>query len=359
MSQDPRPPKRQRTSLSGEDSSENSAVGLKRSEEFWIEDGNIVLIASGETAFRVYRGLLALQSTVFADLFASSSPSAEERYDECPVIRLTDSPQDLAHLLRALLPTSRASLYRSRGDPPLSIHQISAIVRLAHKYHVEDLLRQALSALKDTFTSSFKAFDEGFLDLPVNINTMAPLSIAVVNLARLTETLAVLPLALYTCCGHGPTVIDGWERDDGTTEYLSAADLKRCIGARETLAKEAFSLVSAIFNPKPSNDCATPAPCHTALRMTLMKVLETDNVAEPWVLDPWAPFIRDNGQPEHGAGYCYACQRELLERDIKERRRIWDRLPEIFDVEVPNWNEGPEPQGGQGGGENPDANGGQ
>lgn len=108
MSQDPRPPKRARSAVSGEDAPEDAGISLKRSDEFWIEDGNIVLIA-GETAFRVYRGLLALQSTVFADLFASSSPSAEERYDDCPVIRLTDSPQDLAHLLRALLPTSHAS----------------------------------------------------------------------------------------------------------------------------------------------------------------------------------------------------------------------------------------------------------
>ena len=108
MSQDPRPPKRPRDMISTCEASKDSVDSLKRSKEFWIEDGNIVLVA-GETAFRVYRGLLALQSTIFADLFASSSPSAEERYDDCPVIRLTDSPQDLTHLLRALLPTSRAS----------------------------------------------------------------------------------------------------------------------------------------------------------------------------------------------------------------------------------------------------------
>ena len=107
MSQDSRPPKRQRGAEDGEGASQDRVDGLKRSEEFWIPDGNIVLIA-GETAFRVYRGLLTLQSTVFADLFASSSPCAEESYDDCPAIRLTDSPEDLAHLLRVLLPTSRS-----------------------------------------------------------------------------------------------------------------------------------------------------------------------------------------------------------------------------------------------------------
>ena len=80
-------------------------IGLTRSEEFWFPDGNIVIVAD-KTAFRVYRGLLALQSTVFADLFTASSPRPEESYEDCPAINLTDSPQDVTHLLRVLVPTS-------------------------------------------------------------------------------------------------------------------------------------------------------------------------------------------------------------------------------------------------------------
>ena len=100
-----RPSKRSRNTTDGDELSEPLG-DWKRSEEFWIPDGNVVLIA-GDTAFRVYRGLLAMQSTVFADLFASSSPMAEESYDDCPLIRLTDSPQEVAQLLRILLPTPR------------------------------------------------------------------------------------------------------------------------------------------------------------------------------------------------------------------------------------------------------------
>ena len=164
-------------------------------------------------------------------------------------------------------------------------------------------------------------------------------SIAAVNLARLTETPVILPIALYDCCAVGPALIDGWEREDGTIETLSPGDLKRCIAAREVLAKEAFSLVSVIFNSEPSDDCTTPILCHVALRMTLASALELDTVAQPSVLDAWAPFIHDNSRPQDDSGYCLACERELLERDVRERRRIWNRLPQIFDVEVPNWNQ--------------------
>ena len=51
---------------------------LQRHEEFWFDDGSIVLVAKRRTGFRVYRALLAAQSTVFADTFSSPSPSADE-----------------------------------------------------------------------------------------------------------------------------------------------------------------------------------------------------------------------------------------------------------------------------------------
>ena len=87
-------------------SSSISSSDLSRHPEIWYDDGNLVLVAR-ETAFRIYRGLIAGQSTVFADLFVSSTSSPHETFEGCPVIHLSESPQDLVHLLRVLLPKSR------------------------------------------------------------------------------------------------------------------------------------------------------------------------------------------------------------------------------------------------------------
>ena len=114
---DTRPAKRTRLSGDPQDSTAGSSSEssdspttikprFKQHAEFWFDDGNIVLVAR-RVAFRIYRGLLASQSTVFSDMFASSSSSADETFEGCPVVQLTDSPCDLAHLLRALLPKSR------------------------------------------------------------------------------------------------------------------------------------------------------------------------------------------------------------------------------------------------------------
>ncbi len=110
---DTRPLKRTRLSTddlaysqSQPSSSASTSSNLNRHPEIWYNDGNIVLVA-GATAFRIYRGLIAGQSTVFSDLFASSTSSLDEIFEGCPVIHLSDSPYDLAHLLRVLLPQSR------------------------------------------------------------------------------------------------------------------------------------------------------------------------------------------------------------------------------------------------------------
>ena len=79
---------------------------LTHHDEFWFEDGSIILVA-GNTGFRVYRALLAAQSTIFADMFSSSSSGVEEIVDQRPVVYLSDSPKDLAHFLRVLLPKYR------------------------------------------------------------------------------------------------------------------------------------------------------------------------------------------------------------------------------------------------------------
>ncbi|PIL26442.1 hypothetical protein GSI_12200 [Ganoderma sinense ZZ0214-1] len=337
MSQDSRPFKRARSVTDGAESSDATPHGdFKRSEEFWMPDGNIVLIA-GETAFRVYRGLLALQSTVFADLFASSSPNAEESYEDCPLIRLTDSPHDLAHLLRVLLPTSRMLLQRREDDPQLSLHQISAIIRLTHKYHIEDLHGQALYVLQDAFgPRSLRKWEDDFCSALLSWDDAGP--IAVVNIARLTDTPSLLPIALYECCNLGEILIDGRKGEDGTVEHLSPADLKRCVRARNEFAKEASALTSTIFNSGPSGDCTTLDLCTASLHSFLVQIMTDGSVADSAVLENWDYVVRRGARPRNNQGYCSACERELLARASRETERVWSRLPKIFDIEVPNWD---------------------
>lgn len=75
-----------------------------RSNEMYFEDGNIVLLAEN-TAFRVYQGLLAKHSPVFMDMVqvgCSVEDSEKEKYDGCPVVRLSDGADEALQFLKTL-----------------------------------------------------------------------------------------------------------------------------------------------------------------------------------------------------------------------------------------------------------------
>ena len=93
----------------------------KHDTEFWFDDGSITLIARN-VEFRVYKGILASRSAVFRDMFSfpqpepspeSSSTSAAEASSasatSCPLVHLTDSPEDVRELLRILMPGADSS----------------------------------------------------------------------------------------------------------------------------------------------------------------------------------------------------------------------------------------------------------
>ena len=69
-----------------------------------MADGTIVLLA-GSTVFRVYSGLLSKYSEVFSDMLSLSSrqPPSAETWDGCPLVHLSDSPDEFAYFLNALM----------------------------------------------------------------------------------------------------------------------------------------------------------------------------------------------------------------------------------------------------------------
>ena len=245
------------------------------------------------------------------------------------------------------------SFHRRKADAQITFDEVSAIIRLTHKYHIEDLLAQALSSLQESIKTTFKSREDDSIVSPIEVDDFA--AIAVVNLARLTDTPSLLPVALYKCCSLGGAIVDGWIREDESVEYLSPADLKRCINGRNALAKEAFSIVSAIFDATPSMECKIPKACEAAIRVLLSEAFENDGVADSTVLDSWAEIIRGYAQSQDDDGFCEACETELIARDLAERERVWIRLPEIFGVEVLDWNKDEDEDEADGDGDNDDA----
>lgn len=105
-----------RESVTAESSSNvqhGSEVVRRRDKEFWYSDGTIILVA-GDVEFRVYKGILSENSPVFSDMFSFpqppivSSQNTPSTGEDCPLVHLPDSAEDLRHVLRVYMPNNHA-----------------------------------------------------------------------------------------------------------------------------------------------------------------------------------------------------------------------------------------------------------
>ena len=105
-------------------------------------------------------------------------------------------------------------------------------------------------------------------------------AIGVVNLARLTGELSVLPSAFIACiCSEAAaySIAHGVTREDGALERLSPEDLIVCFESQSGLRAASITAVFRTFKPVVSQKCKTVHTCKTALRDVLIDLEE--NVA--------------------------------------------------------------------------------
>jgi len=159
-----------------------------RSTDIWYDDGSVILQAES-TQFRVHWTVLAQHSSVFSDMRAVPQPPDEPLVEGCPVIQLSDSIQDLQHLLRALY----NPLFDSTET--LEFPVVAAIVRLGKKYDFKQLLGAAVARLTAMFPPTLAQIRKRN-DAPSPIREDGGLLFDAINLANETGLLALLP-SLY------------------------------------------------------------------------------------------------------------------------------------------------------------------
>lgn len=155
---------------------DSQVTETQKDSEFWYEDGNVILLAR-DVKFRVYKGILADHSPVFKDMFSLPQPPGS--VESCPTVRITDSPEDLRHVLRVYI---RGTSCLNSGDPSIyadgrwlyspflledpSFAMVSALIRLGHKYEMTKSVDHCITHLPRTVL-------HGLQDLAHTRNTSA------------------------------------------------------------------------------------------------------------------------------------------------------------------------------------------
>ncbi|RPD58554.1 hypothetical protein L226DRAFT_489919 [Lentinus tigrinus ALCF2SS1-7] len=315
-----------RINIAKDGKNEGAIEEHKQDEEFWYEDGNIVLVV-GDVKFRVFRGILADHSPVFREMFSLPQPPVEATCP-CPVIHLIDSPKEMRHILRVCFP--KTGTYRYLPQDP-TYDEISSLVRLGHKYQMSQLVDSSIDYLRKYYPSDFDAWNElGRSRHPPNFRRAD--AIGVVNLARLIGCMDLLLPALLVCCTSRIDVFGG--APGAKDEQLAPDDIRLCYHARTKLSSAAVTALLRICHPIVADTCTRGPSCHIALVGLLCEQHNhIDGVCSSYSLSSFAPLYKD-----FRAKLCRSCYAMLEKRDMLERREVWKKLPELLGVAVEGWS---------------------
>ncbi|TBU38340.1 hypothetical protein BD309DRAFT_532491 [Dichomitus squalens] len=320
-------------------------VVYRRHEEFWFEDGNVILVARGGVGFRVYKGVLCEAGTAWGPMFSRHDGPMHEGV---PVIFLTDDPGNLTLVMRRLMPPQRMG-----AAPPsfLDITTLSACVRLGFKYGMDTLITHCRDFLLDLFPCDF---DE-WLDLEGRtflrtLEERAEFLVPLVNLAHLLQYWYFVPAALLLACTVPEAqLVSGFDLPDGTTERLCAEDYARVAHLHSELrARLPVMLWELLDEFHPPSTCVKgPGECSASVKSPVVahEIREwvlycARNSAHPLPMWGWLSDV------VYRQGVCRVCH-AWLENEWKVKlKEVWLELPDILGLraELPHWPEHADPE---------------
>ncbi|KZT09932.1 uncharacterized protein LAESUDRAFT_645250 [Laetiporus sulphureus 93-53] len=294
-----------------------------RDQDFWLADGNVVLLA-GDHAFRVHQSILCRRSDVFHNLFRVPQPEGGEMIDGCPVVCLSDSRHDVRCLLKALYDGSSFPDPQTRWE----FWTLAALIRMGHKYEMAAICASALDCMKTGFPEDLDAW----LDVCASgleserMTFEAEHAIVAIRLARLTQTDSMLPAAFYLCCQlDSRHLIDGVTDIDGVKHVLDPEDLARCIDGRAQLQGNVNALAARILKPKADAMCSKRDTCRGEMQMVrdrlLYEGMSSCNVFSP----PWEESVNDMC-----SRICNLCAANIRKRRRTFERRVWSLVPNMI-----------------------------
>ncbi|KAH7878432.1 uncharacterized protein C8R40DRAFT_1158997 [Lentinula edodes] len=326
--------------------------------DIWFKDGNIVLIA-GSFAFKVHSGQLERHSEMFAGMLDVPQPTVQDVLDECPVVEMHDSPDDLYHFLIALYDGLQVPFPR-----PVMFAHLAAVLRISTKYIVSHLRHQCLARLKSDWPSTLEGWDarENQASSPRGCYSPRQYTahpILVIELAIEFGLNEILPSAFYDLSRYGPSKIMYGTPGIGSVlsspgieprpVCLSNQLLVRTLQGRELAQNYLINFLSLHLETRqPSSGCwyrnsSPPSkahPCAQAFQQMYIDIFRCiGGVSIGRDADPL--FTLSQGmdrltRPDKSEGeraktlICGSCKVELLSDCTKGREAAWALIPEWF-----------------------------
>ncbi|KAJ3538396.1 hypothetical protein NMY22_g5182 [Coprinellus aureogranulatus] len=328
-------PKRRRTEEPIAEGSARSTTP-KRSEKVWFDDGNIV-IQAGSLQFKVHKGVLVKQSTVFADLFQMPHPVNEPTLDGCPIVEMHDSAEDMEHALLAVYGDPDHLGATAKPDLPALI----GMLRLGKKYELVHVRDEGLARLKREFPTSLEEYSKilgsaespSFLLRPGSEGRLAQL-FNIINLAHECSIQSILPALYLRVIGHNLEEL----LSHPSLFSLPHSAIRSILRGRERfllIRKEALAGLGA------SDDCLSRSFCplfsQTILTRMWMEGPDPLAIFLPQYAREELQRVRKSDSDGTQTILCEECTKDGQESHAASRRTTWMQLPEHFNL--PAWDE--------------------
>ena len=205
---------------------------------------------------------------------------------------------------------------------------------MGHKYAIPTVLKAALSRLKKYYTTDLNAWQNvASRDKYVFVNGWD--AITVVELARLTDTLSLLPTAYLACCDY---IIHAWAEPPSMAGKLVLSDLpsedtRWVHHGHAVLVKTAASRILSLAFGLPCATCTSPSHC-APIPGRLLKSRDTDGtivrLQYKAALTPMAPVFLDHPSVR----LCSECEKAVRRKDVNLYTATWATLPTLFNLKL-------------------------
>ena len=196
------------------------------------------------------------------------------------------------------------------------------MIRLAHKYLMDSLQRQALLALRLHFPSQFVELGH----TPPGWDPLYGVELA--HLARLTNQSTLLPIAFYACVSAGDRITDGWQREDGSVINLSPEDFKCYVRGSPLFWDAIRRVIDNTFRiDRDAMVCEMPDGCFAKLQAF------NENHLHSWYTTSDCFYPGEDGIERHmrwGYGLCPKCSEMIQQRHRAARHLFALSLSKIF-----------------------------
>ncbi|KII91564.1 hypothetical protein PLICRDRAFT_512890 [Plicaturopsis crispa FD-325 SS-3] len=227
----------------------------------------------------------------------------EEAIEGCPVVHLPmDSADDVKFLLEAIYDRRIFEIHKPQ---PLPV--IGGILRLARKYDIEYLRKQAVSYITDDYPSTLDDWDDLRLQETPRINQYPGMPLDLIRLARENDVLAALPSLFLTAALHLDTaaIFDGiQDSEEGDVAPLAPADQRIYVLGVDKLRAACEAAEHARWS-EPFPACTS---YHCARRRIVAIFKAHSEETQFAALDPWWSYLN--------IGMCPSCTERYPRRGL-------------------------------------------